>query len=335
MIFLRKIASCCTLLVSFCVLLLLSFPVLASVVIDGSATVYPITEALVEAYQDSSDRAANQRIVISISGTGGGFQRFCRGELDIVDASRPILKSEMLLCSKNGVSYVELPVAYDAVAIIVNPKNSFVRSVSVLELRKIWGVSSDSKVIFWNQVNKAYPRFSLTLYGPGPGSGTFDYFTSLINGKTGLVRSDFHASQSDDVLVHAVSHDPYGMAYFGYAYYASNNGILRIVPVDKGDGPVLPSIKTISNGDYLLARPLFVYVSLKSTYKLDVASLMRYYLSNASRFAKDSGYFPLPRDVYEAVLARLDARILGTIYGGELASSTNLKRFLSTTLHKK
>ncbi|CUT17835.1 MULTISPECIES: PstS family phosphate ABC transporter substrate-binding protein [Candidatus Ichthyocystis] len=299
-----------------------------AMVIDGSATVYPITEAVVEAYQDSSAKASSQRIVISISGTGGGFQKFCRGDIDVVDASRPILKKEMEACRRKNISYVELPVAYDAISVAVNLKNLFVKSLSVSDLNKIWGESSDSKVLFWDQVNHNYPHISLNLYGPGPGSGTFDYFTSVVNGNSGSIRTDFSASQNDDVLVQGISRDPRGIAYFGYSYYVSNKDKIRLVPIDKGNGPVFPSMKSIVDGNYLLARPLFVYVSINSLKNYELMELMRYYLANAARFARESGYFELSDDLYTSLLKRLNGKFSGTLYGGDFAHSANLDCFL-------
>lgn len=299
-----------------------------TIVIDGSATVYPITEAIVEAYQDSSTRASSQRIVISISGTGGGFQKFCRGDLDVVNASRPILKKEIDSCKRKKISYIELPIAYDAISVAVNLKNLFVKSLSVSDLNKIWGESSDSRVLFWDQVNRNYPHVSLNLYGPGPGSGTFDYFTNVVNGSSGSIRTDFSASQNDDVLVQGLSRDPRGIAYFGYSYYVGNKDKIRLVPIDKGSGPVFPSMKNIVDGSYLLARPLFIYVSVRSLKNKEVVELIRYYLANAAHFAKEGGYFELTSDLYKSLRRRLDGKTSGTLYGGDFAHSANLNNFL-------
>src|SRR5688572_11693650 len=221
-----------------------------TVKIDGSSTVYPITEAVAEEFQKSKKGAI--KVTVGISGTGGGFKKFCRGETDISNASRPILKAEMDDCRKAGVEYMEMPVAYDALTVVINPKNTFIKSISVAELKKIWEPAAQGKITSWNQVNPAWPNAPIKLFGAGSDSGTFDYFTEAINGKSKASRGDFTASEDDNVLVQGVSQDVNAIGYFGYAYYAENQARLRAVPiVEKEGGPaVAPSEQSVLAGSY-------------------------------------------------------------------------------------
>ena len=230
--------------VSTVFLTLMSFISLASadiVKIDGSSTVFPITEAVAEDFQKEKRGAV--RVTVGISGTGGGFKKFCRGEIDIADASRPILKNEMEACKAAGVQYVEMPVAFDALTVVVNPKNDWTKVITVPELKKMWEPEAQGKITRWSQVNPAWPDEPLKLYGAGADSGTFDYFTEAIVGKAKSSRGDFTASEDDNVLVQGVASDKSALGFFGFAYYMENQKKVKAVAVDGGKGPVLPSAK--------------------------------------------------------------------------------------------
>src|SRR5512134_630002 len=238
-------------------------PVFAQQKIDGSSTVFPVTEAVAEDFQKAKKQQV--KVTVGISGTGGGFKKFCRAETDISNASRPILKSEMADCQKAGVEYIELPVAFDALTVVVNPKNAFIKQLTVAEMRKIWEPSAQGKVTRWSQVNPQWPDQPMKLFGPGADSGTFDYFTEAVVGKSKSSRGDFTASEDDNVLVQGVANDRNALGYFGFAYYIENQKKLKAVAIDGGKGPVLPSAKSVEDGTYQpLSRPIFIYVSKKS-----------------------------------------------------------------------
>ena len=225
--------------------------------IDGSSTVFPITEAVAEEFQKA--KKGKVKVTVGIAGTGGGFKKFCRAETDISDASRPILKQEMEACKNAGVEYFELPIAYDALTVMVNPKNDWVSSMTVAELKKIWEPAAQSKVTNWNQVRSNWPNAPLKLFGAGADSGTFDYFTEAIVGKAKSSRGDFTASEDDNVLVQGIANDRNALGYFGFAYYAENQNRLKAVSIDGGKGPVAPSAKTVEDGTYQpLSRPIFI-----------------------------------------------------------------------------
>ena len=271
--------------------------------VDGSSTVFPITEAVAEEF----GKSGGGKVIVGISGTGGGFKRFCRGETDISDASRPIKQKEIDACREGGVRFIELPVAYDGLAVVVNPQNTWVDYLTVEELKKIWEPGAQNVIMTWSQVRSGFPAEDLQLFGPGTDSGTFDYFTEVINGKSGSSRGDFTASEDDNVLVEGVASSKGGLGYFGLAYYEENMERVKVVPVKgKGDA-VAPSKDTVLNGTYAqLSRPLFIYVnkdSLKT--KPLVAKFVRYYLENAPALAEEVGYVPLPQNEYEAGLSKL------------------------------
>lgn len=294
-------------------------PVLSQVKIikiDGSSTVYPITEAVAEEFQKLTKGSV--KVTVGISGTGGGFKKFSRGDTDISDASRPITKKEMEACKETGIEYIELPVAYDGLAVMVNPKNNWVKSLTVAELKKIWEPEAERKVVKWNQVNPAWPEVPLNLYGPGVDSGTFDYFTEAIVGKSRSSRGDFTASEDDNVLVQGISSDKGALGFFGYAYYAENQDKLKLVAIDSGIGPVLPSERTIMDGTYHpLSRPIFIYVNKKSAERPEVKEFVEFYLKNASKLVKEVKYIPLPDRAYQLAVERFAKRISGTVFGGE------------------
>jgi phosphate transport system substrate-binding protein len=285
--------------------------------IDGSSTVYPITEAVAEEFQKA--KKATVRVTVGISGTGGGFKKFCRGETDISDASRPILKSEMEACKAAGVEYVELPIAYDALTVVVNKDNTFLKTITVEELKKIWEPSAQGKVTKWNQVNAQWPDMSLKLFGPGADSGTFDYFTEAVVGKAKSSRGDYTASEDDNVLVQGVSRDKGALGYFGYAYYIENQGKLTAVGImaKAGAPAVAPSEKTVEDGSYQpLSRPIFIYVKAKSLERPEVKEFVEYYLKNAPALIKEVKYIALPARAYTLAAEHVAKRKLGTVFGG-------------------
>src|SRR5512137_2597256 len=231
----------------------------AAIKIDGSSTVFPISEAVAEEFQ--IQKRGKVRVTVGMSGTGGGFKKFCRGETDISNASRPISAEEMEACRKAGIKYIELPVAYDALTVVVNPANTWAKTLTVAELKKMWEPAAQGRITTWKQVNGSFPAEKLMLFGPGADSGTFDYFTEAINGKAKASRGDFTASEDDNTLVQGVENNKSALGYFGFAYYAAHKDKLRAVPIDGGKGPVAPSIETVINGTYSpLSRPLFIYV---------------------------------------------------------------------------
>jgi len=283
-----------------------------TILIDGSSTVFPISEGIAEEFQL---RNKQYRVAVASSGTGGGFKKFCKGEVDVVGASRPIEGSEIELCGQGGVEFVELPIAYDGIALIVNPQNSWAKTLTTAELKKIW--EPQSKVRTWQEVRSDFPPLELNLFGPGPDSGTFDYFTKVINQKEKSSRSDFSASESDFVIVKGVAGDRGSLGYVGVAYYESNKSKLKLVGVDSGAGAVLPGSETIQSGRYSpLSRPLFIYVSSKSLNRSEVAALSKFYVENAAQIAGEVGYVSLGSAIYQQVLRRLQGQIKGSIFYG-------------------
>lgn len=283
--------------------------------IDGSSTVFPITEAVAEEFQSSTRGQA--RVTVGISGTGGGFRRFCAGETAISNASRPIKASEREACRAAGIRYVELPIAYDALTVVVNPQNDWVESMTVEELQRLWEPDAEGRVTRWNQIRPEWPRETINLYGPGTDSGTFDYFTEAVVGESGASRADFTASEDDNVLVQGVQRDENALGYFGYAYYEANQNRLRAVPIDGGDGPVEPNSETVENGTYQpLARPLFIYVNAEAIERPEVQAFVEFYLENASDLVGEVGYIPLPAEAYEAATANFEDRKLGSVFEG-------------------
>ena len=284
--------------------------------IDGSSTVFPITEAVAEEFQKA--KKGKIKVTVGIAGTGGGFKKFCRGETDISDASRPILKQEMEACKGAGVEYFELPIAYDALTVIVNPKNDWVKALTVPDLKKMWEPSAQGKVTNWNQVRSEWPNAPLKLFGPGADSGTFDYFTEAIVGKAKSSRGDFTASEDDNVLVQGIINDRNALGYFGFSYYVENQNKLKAVPIDTGKGPVSPSPKTVEDGTYQpLSRPIFIYVSKKAMDKPEVKEFVEFYLKNAPLLVKQVKYVPLPQSVYTTGAEHLKKGKVGTMFGGE------------------
>lgn len=316
--------------VSTVFLTLMSFISLASadiVKIDGSSTVFPITEAVAEDFQKEKRGAV--RVTVGISGTGGGFKKFCRGEIDIADASRPILKNEMEACKAAGVQYVEMPVAFDALTVVVNPKNDWTKVITVSELKKMWEPEAQGKITRWSQVNPAWPDEPLKLYGAGADSGTFDYFTEAIVGKAKSSRGDFTASEDDNVLVQGVASDKSALGFFGFAYYMENQKKVKAVAVDGGKGPVLPSSKTVEDGTYQpLSRPIFIYVNIKSAEKPEVRQFIEFYMKNAPTLVKEVKFFPLPAQAYTINMEHLNKKKLGTVFGGKSEVGLRIEELL-------
>ena len=298
---------------------LLAAPAHAQLVkIDGSSTVFPITEAVAEDFQQSTK--GKVRVTVGISGTGGGFKKFCRGETDISNASRPILKSEMEACKAAGVQYFELPVAYDALTVVINPKNTWIKSLTPEDLKKMWEPAAQGKVKTWKQVNPAWPDQPLKLFGPGADSGTFDYFTEATVGKAKASRGDYTASEDDNVLVQGVSRDVNALGYFGFAYYTENKDKLKAAPISMGAGKpaVEPSNQTVENGSYQpLSRPIFIYLNAASLARPEIQQFIDYYMKNADRLVREVKYIPLPEKAYTFNLEHIQKKQLGTKFGGE------------------
>jgi phosphate transport system substrate-binding protein len=297
--------------------------------IDGSSTVYPITEAVAEEFQKAKKNAV--RVTVGISGTGGGFKKFCRGEIDISDASRPILKKEMADCKAAGIDYYELPVAFDALTVVINPKNTFIKALTVEELKKMWEPGAQGKVTRWKQVNPAWPDAPLKLFGAGSDSGTFDYFTEAIVGKAKSSRGDYTASEDDNVLVQGVARDTNAIGYFGFAYYVENKDKLKAVPiVEKAGKPaVSPSIETVIDGTYQpLARPIFIYVNAKSFAKPEVKQFVEYYMKHGAQLSKEVKYVPLPDKAYPMAWDHVLKGRKGTVFGGEAEVGVTIDELL-------
>jgi len=287
-----------------------------TILVDGSSTVAPITAAIAEEFQTEYP---NVRVPVGISGTGGGFKKFCNGETDVQDASRPIKESEAEVCKQNGIEYIELPVAFDGLAVMVNPKNDFVECLTVEELKKIWEPAAEGKITNWSQVRAGFPDRPLNLYGPGTDSGTYDYFTAAIVGEEGASRGDFLPSEDDNVLVQGIAGDENALGFFGLAYYEENQDKLKLVAVDGGKGCVLPNMDTVSNGTYQpLSRPLFIYVNrARVDQKDEISAFIAFYLKNAAMIVKEVGYIPLTPELYELAQKRYDKRITGSIFEGQ------------------
>lgn len=300
--------------------------------IDGSSTVYPVTEAVAEEFQKATK--GKIKVTVGISGTGGGFKKFTRGETDISDASRPILAKEMEEAKKNGISYIELPVAFDALTVMVHPSNTWADKLTVAELKKIWEPEAQGKVTNWKQVREGFPDAPLKLFGAGADSGTFDYFTEAIVGKAKSSRGDFTASEDDNVLVQGIAGDKNALGFFGYAYYAENKDKLKAVAIDAGRGKaVLPSEQTVVDGSYYpLSRPIFIYVNKNSLAKPEVKEFVEFYLKNAARLAKEVKYVPLPAEIYTAALERFKAEKTGTVFGGKPEVGMTIQEVLKREL---
>lgn len=287
-----------------------------TIIVDGSSTVAPITSAVAEEFQRENP---NLRVPVGISGTGGGFKKFCAGETDISDASRPIKESEFEECQANGIEYIELPVAFDGMAVMVNPTNDWVECMTVDELKMVWEPEAEGVIMNWNQVRNDFPDRPLDLYGAGVDSGTYDYFTQAIVGEEGASRGDFLPSEDDNVLVQGIAGDENALGFFGLAYYEQNTDKLKLVAIDNNDGVcVLPDINTVADGSYQpLSRPIFIYVNrARIDEKPILDQFINFYLANASTLSAEVGYVPLTDEIYQAAQKRYDERVVGSIYAG-------------------
>ena len=288
------------------------------IAVDGSSTVFPVTEAVAEEFQKATP---GTRVTVGRSGTGGGFQKFCRNETAVSNASRPISAEEIEACQQAGVTSIELPVAYDGLTVVVHPKNTWATSITVAELRKLWEPAAQGKVTRWNQIRTSWPDQEVHLFGPGVDSGTFDYFTEVINGKAKASRGDYTSSEDDNVLVQGVAGDPNALGYMGLAYYVENTGRMKVVPVDdgdatNGDGPIEPSVATVRGGTYRpLSRPLFIYANARALERPEVQQFVEYYVTHAKALIEEVGYVPLSDAEQQLVRERFAARVTGTMYG--------------------
>jgi len=287
----------------------------ASIKIDGSSTVFPISEALAEEFQIS--KRGKVRVTVGIAGTGGGFKKFCRGETDISNASRPISREEMDACKAAGIQYIEIPIAFDALTVVVNKENTWAKSMTIADLKKIWSPDAQGRVNNWNQVKSGYPNQKLMLFGPGTDSGTFDYFTEAVNGKSKASRTDYSASEDDNTLVQGVENNKGGLGYFGFAYYSAHKDKLTAVSIDGGKGPVEPTIANVLNGSYQpLSRPLFIYVKLAAASRPEVQEFVRFSLTKGADLVQEVGYIPLPASAYPLVLKHFEQRKTGSVFNG-------------------
>ncbi len=294
--------------------------------IDGSSTVFPITEQVAIAF---SQLAPDVAVRLGVSGTGGGFTRFCAGETDISNASRPIKQSEMEACAAQGITFVELPIAFDGLTVVVNPQNDWAQCLTVAELQRMWAPEAQGQITRWNQIRSDWPDEALHLYGAGVDSGTYDYFTSAIVGAEGVSRSDYTASEDDYLLAQDIAADRLGLGFFGYAYYVEYSQQLRAVAIDNGNGCVAPTLETIADGRYRpLSRPLFIYVRADRLSRPHVQAFVQMYLQNGATFAQRASYTPLPDTVYRLALRRLERRITGSVFTGGSQVGLSIEQLL-------
>ena len=288
------------------------------ITIDGSSTMHPITEAVAENFQKEKKGAI--KVTVGVSGTGGGFSKFCQGKIDIANASRPIQRNEIKACDNARIQYVELPVAFDPVTVVVNPQNSWAKSMTVEELKKMWEPLAQGKITRWSQVNPAWPNETFKLYRPEADSGTYDYFTRAIVGKARSSRGDAAVSEDDKVLAQAVASDINALGFFGYGFYKRNEDKLRAVSIDNGRGEgVLPSAETVEDGTYQpLARPIFIYVNIKAAEKPEIKEFVEFYMKNASAAVREVKYIPLPPRAYSKNLEFFKTKRVGTVFDGFL-----------------
>ncbi|HBW56647.1 MAG TPA: protein sphX [Oscillatoriales bacterium UBA8482] len=301
------------------------------ILIDGSSTVYPITAAIVKEYNAQSP-AENLDVKVDFSGTGGGFRKFCAGETDISNASRPILKAEIEVCKKNNISYLELPVAFDALTIVVNPKNTWANDITVAELKKLWEPQAEGKIKTWNQIRASWPNQPINLYGPGRDSGTFDYFTAAVVGEEKASRNDYQGSEDDEIIAKGVMNDPNGLGYFGYAYYQERPRDLKALAVDnqKGSGPIIPSSNATEIENYRpLARPLFIYVNAVAAQDNPAMNnFLDFYMQKAPKAVKNVGYIAFEPDDYLKLYRNFHKTKVGTVFGGKSEFNLTLDEVL-------
>ncbi len=297
-----------------------------SIKIDGSSTVYPLSNEVVAELKFERGNKAPE-ISVEFSGTGGGFRKFCAGETDINDASRPILRDEMEMCAENDVEYIELPVAFDALTVIVHEDNDWADSITVEELKTMWEPEAEGQITRWNQVRPDWPDRPLNLYGPDVDSGTYDYFTEAVVGESAASRKDYTDEVDDYRIIRGVRNDPDALGFLGFAYYQEGQGTLKALAIDNGQGAIEPSDETVRSGDYQpLTRPLFIYVNKE---RLDenpvLQDFVMHYLTNTSFLARTVGYTPLPTDAYAAIMDRYERRIVGTVFDGKAPTDLTLE----------
>lgn len=292
-------------------------PAASGIQVDGSSTVYPLTDAVAKAFRGEQTQSTPS-ITVAVSGTGGGLKRFCAGETDISNASRPILREELEACEKSGVRFLELPVAFDALTVVVHPANTWAKDITLAELRKVWESAAQGKITRWNQIRPEYPDRPLTLFGPGSDSGTFDYFTEVVAGETGASRTDYTASEDDTALVDGVAKDPNALGYFGFSYYEDNRQRLKALAVNGGEGAIAPSRETVESTTYQpFSRPLLIYVNATAAQrKPELRAFVEFYLKNAAAIAADTGYVPLPAEGYELADIQFHRGEVGTVFEG-------------------
>lgn len=283
--------------------------------IDGSSTVYPVSQAMAEEFGLITRRV---QIPVGISGTGGGFTKFCNGEIDIQDASRPIKSQEIEECEANGIDFIEIPVAFDGLSVIVNPENDWVECLTVTQLKTIWEPEAEGVITNWNQIDPSFPDEPLVLYGPGTDSGTYDYFTSVITGEEGASRGDFTGSEDDNILIQGIAGNRSALGFFGFAYYVENQDMLRLVAVDDdegGEGCVEPSVETIENGTYQpLSRPIFIYVSKAASERSEVRAFIDFYLNEGPSIIPEIGYIPFSAEMYDILFDRFVSGRTGSVF---------------------
>ncbi len=302
----------------------------ASIKIDGSSTVFPISEAVAEEFQ--IQKRGKVRVTVGVSGSGGGFKKFCRGETDISNASRPISVEEMEACRKAGIKYIELPIAFDALTVVINPQNTWVKDgvLTIADLKKIWEPAAQGRITSWKQVRSEWPDEKLMLFGPGADSGTFDYFTEAVMGKAKSSRGDYTASEDDNTLVQGVENNKSGLGYFGFAYYAAHKDKMKAVKVDGGKGPVGPSVEHVIDGTYNpLSRPLFVYVKDSAMDRPEVREFVQFIMTDGADLVTEVGYVPLPKSAYETAWKHYNDKKLGTVFGGVPEVGITIEQLLS------
>ena len=299
-----------------------------TITLDGSSTLFPVSEAVAEEYMNAKKGV---RVTVGISGTGGGFKKFVRGELDVADASRPILEKEMASAKEAGIEYIELPVCFDALTVAVSKQNDWVDSISVEELKKIWEPEAQEKITKWSDIRPEWPDAKIVLYGAGSDSGTFDYFTEAVVGKSKSSRTDFTASEDDNILVKGIAGDKHALGYLPFAYYETNKDKLKALAIVSGEGRegVLPTLENVLNATYSpLSRPLFIYVNKKSAERGEVKEFVHFYLDNATELAKEIHYLPLQAKAYKMARERFDKRLAGSAFGGKPEVGVHVEEIL-------
>ncbi len=300
-------------------------PAAEQIAVDGSSTVFPLVEAVAESFTRNATGAP--RVTVGESGTGGGFRKLCRGEIEIANASRPISVEEMRACAEAGIQFVEIPIAFDGISVVVHPSNP-VPVATMMQLRRIWQPSAERRIDNWNEVDSAWPDLALQLFGPGTASGTFDFFTEAVNGEGGASRTDYTPSEDDNVLVQGIAGNAGAIGYMGYPYYEQNRERVKALAIEG----VAPSPETIASGEYPLARPVFIYASAEALRRPQVRRFVSYFVENAASLAPGVGYVPLPAEAYAAFVQRVAEMRTGTAFGGHNAVGLSAEALISRPL---